>query len=104
MQNFTARLEGDDGYCTLDSSILAENETSESVGTALVQAFDRGKDKLDFWRDVTNEMYPTQPQFAAMIPQSSELTLTKNRLNWKTSDTCNTALKLQRILTDLMKQ
>ena len=98
MQNFTARLEGDDEYCTLDSSILAENETSESVGTALLQAFDHGKDKLDFWRAVTNEMYPTQPQFAAMIPQSSELMLTKNRASWKTSDTCNTALKLQRVL------
>jgi hypothetical protein len=37
MQNFSVRLEGDDGgYCTLDSSILAQNETSESIGIQLL--------------------------------------------------------------------
>ena len=105
MQNFTSKLGGDDNqYCTLDASILAKDESSESIGHALVQVFDQGRDKLDFWRKVTEELYPNRSDILQHIPPSKDLTLTKAHQAFRTSDTCNGAVKLQRVLTETMKQ
>ncbi len=101
MQNFTSKLGGDDNqYCTLDASILAKDESSESVGHALVQVFDQGREKLDFWRKVTEELYPNWLNILQHIPPSKDLTLNKTHKVFRTSDTCNSAVKLQRVLTE----
>ncbi len=101
----TSKLSGDDNeYCTLDASILAKDESSESIGHALVQVFDHGRDKLDFWQKVTEELYPNRPDILQHLPPSKDLTLTKAHKAFRTSDTCNGAVKLQRVLTETMKQ
>ena len=95
------RFLSDGGFktITLSTSIIAEDETAESLSKSIMQTFKESGALLDAWRDVTVQMYPAQVDLLDMIPKGSDLTLSKlAKQGMITTDTCATAWKFQRLL------
>ena len=81
---------------TLSTSIIAEDETSESLSKSIMQTFKESGALLDAWRDVTVQMYPAWVDLLDMIPKGSDLTLSKlAKQGMITTDTCAMARKFQ---------
>ena len=107
MESSILRIATDAGFkcVTLSSCILPEDGTAESCVTAIAQAFREGRELLDNWRDVTSRMYPNRPDFLALIPSSSLLTLAKlSNKSLLMTDTCATARKFRRLFADHTRQ
>jgi hypothetical protein len=79
IQNVIIRFLSDGGFktITLSTSIIAEDETAESLSKSIMQTFKESGELLDAWRDVTIEMYPARVDLVDMIPKGSDLTLSK---------------------------
>ncbi len=96
IQNVIIRLLLDGGFktITLSISIIADDETSESLSKSIMQTFKESGALLDAWRDVTVQMYPARVDLLDMIPKGSDLTLSKlAKQGMITTDTCATARK-----------
>lgn len=79
IQNVIIRFLSDGGFktITLSTSIIAEDETAQSLSKSIMQTFKESGELLDAWRDVTIEMYPARVDLVDMIPKGSDLTLSK---------------------------
>ncbi len=98
IQNVIIRFLLDGGFktITLSTSIIAEDETSESLSKSIMQTFKESGALLDAWRDVTVKMYPAWVDLLEMIPKGSNLTLSKlAKQGMITTDTCAMARKFQ---------
>ena len=101
IQNVIIRFLLDGGFktITLSTSIIAEDETSESLSKSIMQTFKESGALLDAWRDVTVQMYPAWVDLLDMIPKGSNLTLSKlAKQGMITTDTCATARKFRQLL------
>ena len=98
IQNVIIRFLLDGGFktITLSTSIIAEDETSETLSKSIMQTFKESGALLDAWRDVTIQMYPAWVDLLDMIPKRSDLTLSKlAKQGMITTDTCATARKFR---------
>ena len=79
IQNVIIRFLSDGGFktITLSTSIIAEDETTQSLSKSIMQTFKESGELLDAWRDVTIEMYPARVDLVDMIPKGSDLTSSK---------------------------
>jgi hypothetical protein len=94
IQNIIIGMLTDGGYkaITLSTSIIAENETSESLVSSIPTCFKESGLLLEDWQMVTKEMNPLNEIFLEMIPSAEDLTLAKLANNGMVMvDTCNTA-------------
>jgi hypothetical protein len=101
IQNVIIRFLSDGGFktITLSTSIIAEDETAESLSKSIMQTFKESAELLDAWRDVTVEMYPARVDLVDMIPKGSDLTLSKlAKQGMIMTDTCATARKFRQLL------
>jgi hypothetical protein len=101
IQNVVIRFLSDGGFktITLSTSIIAEDETAESLSKSIMQTFKESGELLDAWRYVTVEMYPARVDLVDMIPKGSDLTLSKlAKQGMIMTDTCATARKFRRLL------
>ena len=100
IQNVIIRFLSDGGFktITLSTSIIAEDETAESLSKSIRQIF-KGGELLDAWQDFTLEMYPAWVDKVDMIPKGSYLTLSKlTKQGMIMTDTCATAQKFRQLL------
>jgi hypothetical protein len=104
MQNFVVHVlrEGGSRRITLSSCILAEDESSASIAAAIICEFKHSGELLTQWREATEKLYPDHQDLLEKIPKASELSMAKLRLfgSFTTTDTCNAAQKLRRILNE----
>ena len=84
---------------TLSTSIIAEDETAESLSISIMQTFKESGKLLDAWQDVTVEMNPAWVDLLDMTPKGSDLTLSKlAKQGMITTDTCATARRFRQLL------
>lgn len=62
---------------TLSISIIAEDKTAESHSKFILHIFKESEELLDTWRIIIIEMFPSCHDLIDLIPNSSDLTLSK---------------------------
>jgi hypothetical protein len=97
-------IDGPDGELlpiVLRGAFVATGETSEQqVDDILVKAIARGRDKLDLLRVTFEELFPGVTHD---IPDGSEICISKLAGGAVTSDNCNGALKVKRLLVEAVQ-
>lgn len=53
---------------TLNSAIIAEDGTAESITAAIINTFKDGGELLSGWKEVTERMFPNRPDLLNQIP------------------------------------
>ena len=99
IENCIVRAAREGGFkcITLSSCILPEDGKATTCVTAIDQAYREGREHLEDWRKVTEQMYPDRQEIINLIPPSSDLTLTKLADHGVVmTDTCDTARKFRR--------
>jgi hypothetical protein len=87
----------DNGYETVsvDTAIIAEDETAECLSGCIEHTFNRCGDLLESWRSVAKRMYPNTPDILAGIPSRGDITLVKlGKGGTIITDGCSTAREL----------
>ena len=79
----------------LYSSIIACDGTAEEQACTIIALFQEFKQLLDYWREVTLENYPNQPDLHKQIPPSTSMCPSKLLGGMLSTDTCSTALLLR---------
>ena len=104
MQNFVVRIirnGGETRRITLSSCIIATDETSQSIATAIMREFKHAGTLLTAWRETTMAMFPNNNELLNQIPDASKLSIAKLGLSsFTTTDTCNAARKLRQLLNE----
>jgi hypothetical protein len=106
IQNLIVRFLTESGFktITLSTSIIAEEETSESLAASIMQTFKESGSLLEKWRDTTLAMFPDKPDLIAIIPKASDLTVTKlANQGMIMTDTCNSARSFRKKLIQHIK-
>jgi hypothetical protein len=83
----------------LTSSIIPKDECSETIAEAVLEAINTKASHLDGWATVHEKMFSTTHD----IPCSSEIHLSKMEGGLVTTDTCNSARLLGKILVDAVE-
>ena len=107
MQNFVVRAtkDGVEKKITLSSCILSENESAESIASAILQEFAHARSLITQWLDATIKLYPDRIDLHESIPSVTRLCISRLGLkSFTTTDTCATARKLRRILNTSIQQ
>ena len=107
MQNFVVRAtkDGVEKKITLSSCILSENESAESIASAILQEFAHARSLITQWMDATIKLYPDRIDLHESIPSVTRLCISRLGLkSFTTTDTCATARKLRRILNTSIHQ
>jgi len=107
VQNSICRVASGAGYrsITLDSAILAEDETSEMLTESILRTFKKGRGMLEQLRSVTKRMFPGRNDLLNLIPEPSELSLSKlAKGGWIMTDTCNPARKFRKLLIEAISE
>ena len=79
-------------YICLSCSIIARDGTAEEQACAIIALFQEFKQLLDYWREVTLENYPNQPDLHKQIPPSTSMCPSKLLGGMLSTYTCPTAL------------
>ena len=101
IQNAIVRYLGENGYETVsvDTAIIAEDETAECLSGCIEHTFNKCGDLLESWRSVAERMYPNRPYILAGIPTRGNVTLVKlGKGGTIITDGCSTARKHRRLL------
>ena len=101
IQNLIVRFLTESGFktITLSTSIIAEEETSESLAASIMQTFKESGSLLEKWRDTTLAKFPDKLDLIAIIPKASGLTVTKlANQGMIMMDTCNSTPFLQNMI------
>ena len=107
VQNLIIGYMEENGYKTtvLDSAILADDETSESVTLSIIKTFKEGASLLQIWRNVTERMYPGRDDLMKYLPLAAQLNITKLIGGGSMmTDTCNAAKLVRKLLIEGIKQ
>ena len=100
------RVAREEGYkcITLSNCILPEDGCSDTIVTAISQAFREDHVHLKDWQTVTERMYPDRQDLLDQIAKPSELTLAKfSDGGVIMTDTCDTAPKFCRQFIEHIK-
>ena len=98
--NLIVGLVEEDGFksIVLSTSIIPENELSETQCDAIVAEFERCGRMLGRWKKVAQRVCP---EYAHLIPDDKEMCISKfAKGGLLTTDGCNTAQKVRRLLKD----
>ena len=76
IQNAIVRYLGENGYETVsvDTAIIAEDETAECLSGCIEHTFNKCGDLLESWRSVAERMYPNRPDILVGIPTCDDVT------------------------------
>ena len=82
----------------LSTSIIPENETSETLADAIASEVEKKAALLSDWKAIPERMFPNRQHD---IPAGSQLSIGKlSEYGLVTTDTCNSAQKLNRLLCE----
>ena len=100
LENVVVRIAREGGYkcITLTNCILPEDGCSDTIVTAISQAFREGRVHLKDWRETTKQLYPNRQDLLDQIALPSDLTLAKLADGGVImTDTCDPARKFRRL-------
>ena len=97
----------DKGYrtITLATDIIAERGTGEGLRDAAMLAFKQGRNLLREWRDCTARMFPGRADLLSLLPDASQLCVSKFRHGAGVmTDGCGAARKFRRLFIASVKE
>ena len=100
LQNFSLTIKDEFGHflpILLTTGIIPENETSDKLCHAILNAIAHKGKLLDKWKEIHESMYPGETH---NIPHGSDLDLAKLAYGVVNTDTCHGARKLNQLLRE----